>query len=106
MEKQTETIVVNKKSSFSFRFVILFLIVISIIGFCIQNNSEIQITAMFWDVEVSLIMLLFIFFITGLLVSFFLLGPLFSNSAKKNKQILELNQKITDLELKLKNEKI
>jgi len=83
------------------KYLILTIItLIFIVAFTLQNNSEVNITVLFWNIKTSLALLTFSLFSLGVIIAIFVLTPIIialKTTLKKDEKIISKLQGTNDL---------
>lgn len=74
------------------KLIVMILLMILLIVFITQNWKEIELSLIFWNVKISLTLIIFLALITGYLISFF------TSFKKINKKELEIKKLIKELD--------
>ena len=91
----------NDKPSYSlFKIISATVLLVLIIVFALQNNTNTIVNLWFWKPNAPLILLFLMCFIAGLFFSLLALGPLYKHYKRKTRLIKELQERIEFLEKK------
>ncbi len=80
--------------------ILTIIILILIVIFTLQNTNEININLFFWDIKTSLALLIFSFFVLGIIVALVFLTPTIislKSTLKKDEKIISELQETTDI---------
>ncbi len=91
----------NESSKGSFvKIIIGIVILILVIILSIQNNTNTEVSILFWTKNAPLIILFLMCFLAGLIFALLAIMPIYRQSSRKSKLIKELQERIDLLEKK------
>jgi lipopolysaccharide assembly protein A len=88
----------EQSGNYGWKIILAIFIILLVVVFSIQNNTETSVKFWFWDSTAPLVLILFFSFILGLLLMLIMMWPMSRRIKRKNKTIAQLEERIATLE--------